>query len=430
MRFVSGVGAWLPVLALCLGACAASRPGLVPAGESGPGPAFPVSEATARTGEPRHVYVTVVDRDGAPMRDARVRLCRVENGSHVNEHPAKSTDALGRVVLEADAPGLHRVSLEEAPGIATGWLRRGAYAHAAQVVVEEGETVGHGVRIVAPRPGSLEIRVHRGTLGPEDRVSVTLRRRYPNGDLLSRHDSNTRPEPFFGGVTGTESWLWDELPEGAYVARVSVPEKRTSRFIAAEVSPAALTTYDVGPGAPGAPLVLSFDGQRDGVRKQLSLNPLDGGPDLVRGSLDAGPYRSFGASPGRYVAILPRVGASMVIDVPEVAVGEQARIRLAPPGWTRRADGGATVTVRVLRDGEHVPGVFFGLAPPAPEHLRSGSWLRTGTSQRIEEVPPGDWDLVVLNGVFAEYAGLPLPIVQRVRVGTDDVVVNVRVSTE
>ena len=393
--------------------------------------ALPPSLETARTGMAGHVYVHVVDREGTPVAGALVRAYHVENGAPQTRRPPQATDGLGRVVLELDEPGLYRICLEEAPGIAFGWLRRGVYAHSVRVSIDEAETVGHGVRIVAPRPGGVEIRVDRSDLSNDDRVSVTLRRRYPNGDLLSRHDSNTRPEPSFGVARRTESWLWEELPEGAYVARISVPEKRTARFVGVDVAAGAVTSVGVAPGPPGDPLVISYDGPREeGVRQHVWLNPMDGRPDLVRGSLHEAPHRSLGATPGRYVAILPRGGAAMVVDVPDVGPGEQIRVHLAPPAWTSPAAGGVTVTLRVLRDRERVGGVFFGLAPPASEHLRSGSWLRVGNTYKIENVSPGDWDVVVLNRVYTDFAGIPQPIIRRLRVAHEDVALNVRVSTE
>lgn len=427
MRIVTAGAA---VLVAALAACAGTGASSVPAET----PSLPHGVETARTGWPGTITATVVHADGRPVAGAKVRLLVAKNGFMQRTRTVVATDGIGRAVLATEAPGLHRVALEETPGVAPGWLMRSFRWFRCDVDVAPGERVGHSVRLVAPRGGALRVTSSRSGLAPDERISVSVRRRSPSGDLLSCH-SYDWPDAETDASGATESRLFEGLPEGDYVVRVGAPEVRTARFHDARVAAGATTVLRADPGPPGPPLEIELahevppaEGWSDG-RHRVWLNPRDGGACLVRGAVQPEPHLSRGAGPGGYVAILSGLDAAMAVELREVGEGDGWRVRLRPPAWVTAPPGERTVDVRVLRGHDRLGDTFVALALPASQHLRSGEWMRahTGGRTRFARVPPGDWDVLVVNGVYGSYAGLPDLTVKRIRVDRDDLLVTVRV---
>jgi hypothetical protein len=387
--------------------------------------------ATERVGRPGTITATVVHTDGRPVVGATLRLFVERDGRMQRTREVGTTDGLGRAVLDADGPGLYRVALEETPGVEKGWLLRGSPWHAFDVLVRDSAGAGHGGTLVAPRGAALEVTVARDGLWSDEAVSVSLRHRTPAGDFRSPHSAKP-PVPVRDAAAATETRLFERLPEGEYEVRVGAPELRVAHFERVAVTPGRTARLVASLGEPGPLLRVSYDGppssERSDGRQRLWLNPYDGRAALVRGPLEPEPLESRAAEPGRYVAILPDLAAAMAVELREVGAGSGWHVRLRPPSWLDPGEG-RTVTVRVLRGHERLLGAFVALALPAERHLRSGQWMRTHTGGRthFENVPPGDWDVLVVNGVYQWFAGLPPLTVRRVRVGRKDVVVTVQV---
>ncbi len=422
-RRTAAIGALILGAALGLSGCASHGP--TPAAPVDHG--FPRSFEAGRAGLPGSILVRAIHRDGTAAFGSHVRLSRLERGLFRQGGRPVPVDVNGIATFTELDPGRYRVALETAPAVERGWLRWGANAaHGVSFAVAPDERIGHTARLVVPRAGVLRVVVDRAGLATDERLTVSVRRVYPNGQVRPRHDSAKAGNETQTATRHASIFVYRALPEGRYSVRVNVMERRTSTAATVAVHAGETNVARLAVGPPGVPVRITYDGPRvdaagKAVRHVVWINPLDGSMDVMHGDGEQHfdtpqtVLTSRGGRPGPYVAILPRLQAARVTAV----TAPEHHVHLAPPAFVHPVPGGATVRVTVAVGGDPITGAFLALAPAADRHLFDGEWMRTrtGGGTTFEGVPPGDWDVLVIDRAWGQILGLPnSPTIHRIHI--------------
>jgi hypothetical protein len=408
------------VVMSAMAACAAParRPVAMPEAPMPPPPTIP----------PASVVVHVTGPDGAPEAGMKVGVVPLTPENKV--HGPSTTGADGTVRFGRLTPGLYRVGLLGGGGLAEGWmLHDDAWATSTVFEVGVAELIGRRVDLFAPAAGTLEATADvEGSIDP-GAVRLDVLRRYPDGSWRPSQNETS----WSGRREGPRiAWRLDGVPDGSY--RVVLRAKgRSSSHQDVDLRAGARTTpVHLVPGPPAPAVQLVFEGDApaaEGGEQTFALVELGDAPfgDVAHGTFGGEPRAAVVDSvrPGRYLLVLWRSRLAVRVDVP--AQGDA--IRLTPPKGVSGGGGSRVIHAEVLAGATAMPGLVFALAPASDDPLAVGRWFRIVDSVpgSFPDVPAGDHDLVVLDGLHGAQLGIrPNPTIRRIHVADDDVALTLR----
>lgn len=384
------------------------------------------------------IRVSVRTSAGRSLAGARVRVREADGARDRGQGASATTGEGGHAVVDGLKPGRYVVTLETAGpyGAANPDRADGLGYRVFERIVDARAGVIADVAFEPPGAGTLEVQVDRSSLRATDVVRIDLVRRQNETDwsVPARQPRVLGPFQSEGAVPGKERWVFPGLEPGEYRA-VLWTASRVPAVATVRVGEGTVNQVEMAPGARGTSLRLAWLGEPATQAISFNLNQI-GGASKNHGLLsgDGTPIGVEGLPEGEYVLILWDALVALRVSVPRDTSNERVAVR--PP---RLSEGSARLTVAVGRKGRPArklavlvaPSSTSGTAAP-PSTSSTEVWARLGETWPVavfERLPPGTYDVTVLDGVFGQTVGIPGASTHRtVAVGTEPVTLTVELD--